>query len=118
VAVERLAGREGAAAHRGLPVDLERGRLDLTEDDVDHPVDQLDLVGHVVVERHRRDAQLVGELAHRQRLEPVAVGEGHGGLEDALSAEWGSGLGAHSRRVVRFTPLAASYTVRLLCLTA
>ena len=30
------------------------------------------LFGHVVVERHRAGAELVGELAHRQRLDPVA----------------------------------------------
>ena len=40
-------------AHRRLPVELERRRLDLAEHDVDHPVDELHLVGHVVVERHR-----------------------------------------------------------------
>ena len=37
------------------------------------------LAGDVVVERHRLDAELVGELAHRQRLEPAAVGEGDRG---------------------------------------
>jgi hypothetical protein len=60
------AGRDRPLAHRGLPVDVGRRQLDLAEDDVDHPVEELVLVGHVVVERHRACAELVCELAHRQ----------------------------------------------------
>ena len=77
------------------------------------------LVGDVVVERHRARAELVGELAHRQRLDPVAIGERDGGLaarapcSAALAARW---LVSVWSSAVRFTPLAASYSVRVGCL--
>src|SRR6185503_7892484 len=71
----------------------------LAEDDVDHPIDQLLLVGYVVVERHRGDAELVGELAHRQPLDAMAVGERHCRLQHALPAQrcarLGGWFGAH-----------------------
>ena len=93
----RLSASRVETARRRIAVFQSRSsrrRLDLAEDDVDHPVDQLHLVGHVVVERHRGDAQLVGELAHRQRLEPVTIGERHGRLAGrapcsaALGSRW------------------------------
>ena len=37
------------------------------EDDVDHPVDEVVLVRDVAVERHRRDVEHLGELAHAER---------------------------------------------------
>ena len=50
--------------------------------------------GDVVVERHRLHAELLGELAHAERLDPALVGEGDGGAQDPLSAEWSAcGLG-------------------------
>jgi hypothetical protein len=110
VTVERLAGGDGPPAHRRLPVELERRRLDLTEHDVDHPVDELLLVGNVVVEGHRACSELLGELAHGQRLEAVAIGERHGGLQHAVRAQRGSRLGdwfGLSHVAVRFTPLRA-----------
>ena len=65
---------------------LDRG-LDLADDDVDHAVEELVLVGHVLVERHRHDAQFLSELAHVQRLDPGGVGERDGGAQHAVSAE-------------------------------
>ena len=62
-------------------------RVDLADDDVDHAVEQLVLVGHVLVERHRHDAQFLSELAHVQRLDPRRVGERHGGAQHAVPAE-------------------------------
>jgi len=87
VPVGRLAGRERAPAHRGSPVDLGRGELDLAEDDVDHAVEELLLVRDVVVERHRAGAELVRKPANRQRLEPLALRERNRGLEHALPAQ-------------------------------
>jgi hypothetical protein len=84
VSAEHLAGGERPSAHRRLPVDVRRRQLDLAEDDVDHLVEELLLVGHVVVERHRARAELVCELAHRQRLDPVSRGERDGGVQHAL----------------------------------
>jgi thioesterase domain-containing protein len=36
--------------------------------DVDHAVEQLLLVRHVLVERHRHDAELLREAAHAERF--------------------------------------------------
>jgi len=73
------------------------GQLALREHEVEEAVDQLVLVGHGVVERHRLEAELLAELAHRQRLEAVLVDEDEGGLEDPLSAERNArfGFGGH-----------------------
>ena len=71
--------------------------LDLCEDDVDHAGDQFVFVGDVVVEGHRGDAELVGELAHAQRLDPALVGELERLLEDALATKRCSCLGFRHR---------------------
>ena len=52
-----------------------RRQLDLAEDEVDDAVDEVVLVGEVVVEGHRLDAELLAELAHAERLEPALIGE-------------------------------------------
>src|SRR5207237_10224562 len=64
--------------------------VDLAEDDVDHAVQELLLVPHVVVERHRLDPHLLSQVAHAQRLDALAVGQGNGGPEDSLPAQLGS----------------------------
>ena len=43
------------------PVAVGRRPLDFTEDQIDDAVENLLLVGHVVVERHWLDAEFVGE---------------------------------------------------------
>ena len=87
VPAERGARRDRALAQLGLPVAAGGGRLDLAEDEVDHPVEEVVLVGDVVVERHRLDAELLGELAHRQLLGAALVGQRDRGAQDALAAE-------------------------------
>ena len=65
-----------------------RGRqVDLAEDEIDDAVDELVLVGEVVVERHRLDPELLAELAHAEGLEPALIGEPEGGLEHPLPAQ-------------------------------
>ena len=59
----RSPGGASRSASRGL-----RRELDLAEDDVDHAVEELVLVGDVLVERHRHDAELLREAAHAERL--------------------------------------------------
>ena len=56
-------------------------QVDLAEDEVDHPVHEIVLVGEVVVEGHRLDPELLAELAHRECLEPALVGALDGGLQ-------------------------------------
>src|SRR4051794_9533124 len=87
--VQRRAGRDRALAQLGLPVPVRRGRVDLAEDDVDHPVEEVGLAGDVVVERHRLDPELLGELAHRQLLGPTLVGQRDGGAQDPVAVERG-----------------------------
>ena len=84
----RARGPRLLATHRRLPVGVREGRLDLAEDDVDHAVEEVVLVGDVVVERHRLDAERLAELAHGQRADPALVGEGNGGTQHSLATEW------------------------------
>jgi NADPH:quinone reductase-like Zn-dependent oxidoreductase len=58
VAQERASGREHPLADGRLPVGP-AGWVDLADDDVDHAVQQLVLVGHVLVQRHRDNPQKV-----------------------------------------------------------
>jgi len=85
--VERFARRDRSLAQLRLPVAAGQGRLDLAEDDVDHPVEEVVLVVDVVVERHRLDAELLGELAHRELLRPALVGQGDRSVKHPLSTE-------------------------------
>ncbi len=67
------------------------GTVDLAEDEVDDAVADVLLVGHVVVERHRLDSEVIAEAAHRQRLEPTFVGQADRGAQDALPTQGKSG---------------------------
>ena len=64
------------------------------------------LVGEVVVERHRLDAELLAELAHAQGLEPALIGELQGGLEDPLAGQGFAALrsASWSRVVIGLLP--------------
>ena len=92
------------AAHRSLanladlgpPVGIRVGERDVREDVVDHPVEDVVLVVDVVVERHSLDAQVGPELAHREILEPVLVGVGHGGFDDPFPVERSPRGGGHT----------------------
>jgi hypothetical protein len=97
VTVERVADRDRALSHRGLPVDgAGRGDLDLAEDDVDEAVDDVLLAGDVVVERHRLHAQLARHLAHRERVEAAVVGELERRLEHPVPRQWGTPSWSHA----------------------
>ena len=73
VARQGVADGDRPPAHGGLPVAAARGHADLREDGVDHGVDEVVLVGHVAVQRHGRDLELLGERAHGEGLEPARV---------------------------------------------
>jgi hypothetical protein len=62
--------------------------------EIDDAVAEVVLVGHVVVERHGVDAELLPELAHGERLEPAFVGEPHGSTQHAVPTQRDTGLGA------------------------
>ena len=66
------------AAHLGL---------DLGEGALDEPVEDRVLVGQVVVDRHRLDAEVVRETAHREGVDAVAIGDRGRGLEHPVLRE-------------------------------
>jgi hypothetical protein len=70
----RSQGRLPVLLRRG-PVDRVDGLVDLAHDDIDEAVEDRFLVGHVVVEGHRLDAEPPGEAAHGQCGEPAVVGD-------------------------------------------
>src|SRR5271166_5786059 len=92
MAPQCLPGGFGPLTHRRLPVGSPRGQVDLAEDQVDHAIEELVLVGHVVVERHGFDPEGVAELAHAERRDPTLVGEGDGSKQHSLPAQRDSGL--------------------------
>jgi hypothetical protein len=87
VAGQDLARRDPAPPGGRLPARLVAGQLDLGEHAVDHAVEQVDLVGDVVVQRHRLDPQLHPELAHGERVEPAGVGERDGRPQDLVPVQ-------------------------------
>ena len=74
-------------AHLGLPVGAGGRRIDLPDDDIDDPIEDVVLVLDMVVERHRVDTELLAELAHADRLAAAPIGEFDGCPEDALLAQ-------------------------------
>jgi hypothetical protein len=79
---------------------VEHRQVDTGADRVGDGVEDLVLVAEVVVERGAADAQLGGEAAGGDRVEPFRVHERARRLDDAVSAEKGlarSGHAAHSR---------------------
>lgn len=69
-----------------------RGQVDLAEDDVDHAVEDVVLVGHVVVERQGLDPEFLGELAHGERWDTSGVGKRNGDTQSSLPGEGLAGL--------------------------
>src|SRR5262249_19533455 len=98
--VHRARGRLDRVRPGGVAV----GELPLGENDVEHPVEEVVLVGDVPVEGHRLETELVTEAPHRHRLDARPGGELDRGLEDAISAEWNPCLACH--RLDEFTVYA------------
>ena len=82
IAHSRIAASQSAVEGRSISLD----------DEVDDAVHEVALVGDVVVQRHRFDAELTGELAHRERFDPALIGEADGGVQHTLPAEGDAGL--------------------------
>ena len=93
MAKQRAACREDPVADRRLPVGVGAGGIDLADDDVEHAVEQLVLVGEVLVERHRHHVELLREPAHAERIGSLPVGERDGRGQDPLPAQRHAGLG-------------------------
>ena len=97
---------------------LGRGQDHLAVDEVDDAVDDLVLVGDVVVDGHRLDAQLLRERADRQRPDTPGVGDGHRAPQHPLAAEGARSCGLSLTGLTMFPlalccqTLALSYLVR------
>lgn len=81
------ASREDPFSNSGLPIDIAEWGIDLADDYVDHAVEQLLFIPHVLVERHWYDAELLGDLAHARRLDTPLIGEVNGSAQDAIPAQ-------------------------------
>ena len=92
MAHQNLMGRDRAAPEAPPSSPAAGWQLDLAHHDVDDLVPHVVLVRHVVVERHRLDAELLADLAHRERVDSIVVGEADGGAQDALPAQGTRGL--------------------------
>ena len=106
-----MAARERAqlareAPQRIGPIDLAPLALDLAGEQVGEAVEQLGAVGDVAVDRHRLDAELGSEPAHRQRLRALAVDERERGREDRRTRELGRAAAAAAAAGAGFAHLA------------
>jgi len=87
VTQQRLPRREDSLPHSDSPIGSADWGIDLADDDIEHSVEELFFVGYMLVERHRDDAELIGELAHAQRIDPGLVGQDHGRPQHAVLAQ-------------------------------
>ncbi len=87
--------RRGDRGQRRVPAlgQLVRRDQRLAHDGVVHQRQQVVLGPHVVVQRHRPRPQLLGDAAHRDRFEALAIGDVQSGRRDQLAREAGP---AHS----------------------
>jgi hypothetical protein len=87
VTAQDRTGRESPCAHGRLPTADGGRQADLAEHDVDHPVQEVALTSHVVVQRHRLDPEDLAEPAHAEGADAAFVGEGDRGLEYLVAAQ-------------------------------
>src|SRR5919201_5298537 len=117
VARENLAGRDRPLAHGRFPVHVPRRKTDLAEHEIDHAVDDVALVAHVAVQRHRLDAELLGELAHAERLDAVLISALESDAQHSLAAQGPAafharlGSGSHCLHVSLLALTIRAYTV-------
>src|SRR5437773_11633979 len=70
---ENVVSRDRAPPDGRLPVGTAGGQFELRDDDVEDPIEDLVLVGDVVVDGHCLDAELLREPPHAERLDPALV---------------------------------------------
>jgi hypothetical protein len=100
VGEQGAAGRSGDGPQVVIPTARARGELDLCVHTFDKSVKQRGFVDDVVIDSHGVDPKLGTQLAHRQPLESVFVGDPQGDAEDPLARDdggtapaWGGGRG-------------------------
>jgi hypothetical protein len=87
VAPEEISYRPGQGPEHLDRLDLSFRERHLLPHELDDPVEQAVLALGVVVDRHRIDAQLRAEPAHRERVEALAIDEAERGLQDPSAVE-------------------------------
>ena len=92
-------GRDRALADGRLPVGIESGHLEFARDQIGHAIEDVVLVDHVLVQRHRLDAERLAEPAHRDRSEAALVRHTDGGLQDPFPTERPAALRGSTRRL-------------------
>ena len=95
--------RASPSSSRRPHVEAAHGVVDLAHDDLDHAVEDLLLVGDVVVERHGLDPEPLGERAHGHRLDTGLVRELDGGAQHPLPLR-----GTRARRASSGSPLSSA----------
>jgi hypothetical protein len=63
---QRWRDRAARLVHRHAPANVRGRQLDLAEDQVDQPVQQVRLAWDVVIQRHGLDPDSLAELAHAE----------------------------------------------------
>ena len=87
---ERVVQGDADRTECRAPV-VDAGReVDLRPDEVGHAVQNVILIGYVIVERHGFDAEARAEGSHAQRFDAALVGEVDGGGEHARAGEGGA----------------------------
>src|SRR5919108_4355480 len=87
-----LMRRDRPLTHGGPPINAADRLIDLAENKVDHAIQNVLLIPHVVVEGHRLDPKSLAELAHAERFDAVSIGEADGGAPDPVPAQGRSRL--------------------------
>ena len=80
-------GGDVAVAQGWPPTGSGSRQRELRGDAIGDAREQLVLVGEVLVQGHRLDAELLSQAAHRDRREPLAIGEVDGGVEDPVTRQ-------------------------------
>src|SRR5437660_11778754 len=93
-----VVSRYGTRAYRCLPLLVRGWKLELAQDQIDDAVQEVVLIGDVVVERHGLDAQHLPELAHGERVDPILIDELDGGAHYAIPAQRSAALALHGHR--------------------
>jgi hypothetical protein len=84
--VETVPVLAGDVLELGAPAAVREGR-GRVDGGVEHQVQQLGLARDVRVQRHRADAEPLGDLAHRERRQTFLAGERDRRLDDLVEVE-------------------------------
>jgi hypothetical protein len=82
---EDMAPRPSRFARPRFPVPLRAGIRERGEDALPDPEEQVVLVAHVVIQRHRLDAELSTDPPHRDRVEPFVVHDQQRRVDDPIT---------------------------------